>query len=88
MNKRYLLHALVVLTLCCVATSACSGSEKKNNKDTITLANPASVKCLKDGYKLKTMTINGVPGSSVCFNPRTGKQCEIWQYFRGECNLQ
>jgi len=51
------------------------------------LANPAAVKCINDGYELKTIEENGVTIKSFCVNKETGMECEIWSYFRGECDL-
>jgi putative hemolysin len=52
------------------------------------LANPAAIKCIKDGYALKPIEKNGVaPIGYFCVNKETGMKCEIWSYFRGECNL-
>jgi len=49
--------------------------------------NPAAEKCIRDGYNLEPVLENGVPVDYVCVNPETGKKCEIWKYFRNECNL-
>lgn len=51
------------------------------------LPNPADEKCLKDGYRLKPILMNGIPVDSECVNPRSGKTCRTWAYFRNECRL-
>jgi putative hemolysin len=51
------------------------------------LPNPADQKCLRDGYQLKPILVNGVPVNSDCVNPVTGKTCRSWAYFRNECRL-
>jgi putative hemolysin len=51
------------------------------------LANPAAVKCIRDGYELKPIEENGVSKGYFCVNKKTGMKCEIWSYFRGECDL-
>lgn len=70
-------------------------SQEKNNSlaDSKTvpakgLANPAAIKCIKDGYALKPIEENGVvPRGYLCVNKETGMKCEVWAYFRGECDL-
>lgn len=50
-------------------------------------ANPAAIKCIKDGYSLRPIEDNGVAIGYLCINTETGMKCEIWSYFRGECDL-
>ena len=48
------------------------------------IANPASVKCLKDGGQEKI--INGILGQSgLCLFP-DGSVCDEWAYYRDECS--
>ncbi len=51
------------------------------------LANPAVRKCLDDKYQVEPVVENGVPVDHHCVDPVSGKRCEVWQYFRGECHL-
>jgi putative hemolysin len=51
------------------------------------LANPASEKCIKDGYRLEFIGEQGVPVTGMCINEREQLKCEEWSYFRGECRL-
>jgi len=46
-------------------------------------SNPAAQKCLQDGYVSKPVLSKG----GVCINPKTGKKCQEWSYFLGECQL-
>lgn len=53
------------------------------------LVNPASAKCVEDGYQLiNSLSANGVSSEFKCYNPKTQKQCEQWDYFRGTCVLE
>jgi len=54
------------------------------------IANPSSKKCIEDGYTLKTpVSSKGVPtGVELCVDESTGKKCEAWAYFRGECHFE
>lgn len=54
--------------------------------ETTTIANPASVKCEKDGYKLEIVTAADGSQSGFCKNAE-GKGCDEWEYFRGECEI-
>lgn len=51
------------------------------------LPNPADEKCLRDGYELRPILVNGIPVASECVNPKTGKACRTWAYFHNECQL-
>jgi putative hemolysin len=53
------------------------------------IANPSSRKCIEDGYTLKTLVSSkGIPtGVELCVDESTGKKCEAWAYFHGECQF-
>jgi len=48
------------------------------------LANPASVYCDKQGYRLEMRTAADGSQSAVCIFPN-GSECDEWAYLRGEC---
>lgn len=53
------------------------------------LANPASTKCINDGYQLvESPLANGVGSELRCYNPVNKLLCEQWDYFRGDCKLE
>jgi len=52
----------------------------------IQLSNPASVKCLEDGYKLEMRLDKDQGTYGVCYDINEN-ECEEWAYFRGECEL-
>lgn len=72
------LISLIFLTAC--ATS-------KQEKGVTSVANPAAVKCIKDGYELHPIKQNGIEVSSICLNKQNEKKCKSWKYYRGECSL-
>ena len=49
------------------------------------LPNPAARKCKDDGYEVVQKLENGVPITLFCVDKKTGKTCEVWAYYRGEC---
>ena len=52
--------------------------------ETVTIANPASVYCEEQGFKLETRTDQDNNQYGVCmFEDET--ECEEWAYYRGEC---
>jgi putative hemolysin len=69
--------------------SACSqmSMNEDTSDDMEKLANPAHKKCIVDGYQIRTLYENGVPIAAKCIDPSTGKECEVWDYFRGDCKL-
>lgn len=53
------------------------------------LANPASTKCVADGYQLTVVpVVRGVGSELRCYNSKNKKQCEEWDYYRGKCTLE
>lgn len=50
-------------------------------------ANPAATKCMADGHETRTLEENGIPRGTLCVSRATGKRCEAWSYWRGECSL-
>lgn len=50
------------------------------------IANPASVKCVEDGYRLEIRKDQEGNEYGVCIDADK-KECEEWKYFRGECKL-
>jgi len=51
---------------------------------TIGMANPASVFCTQQGYRLEMRTGSDGGQYGVCIFP-DGSECEEWSFFRGEC---
>lgn len=50
------------------------------------IANPASVKCIEDGYRLEIRKDEEGNEYGVCIDADKN-ECEEWKYFRGECKL-
>ena len=75
---------LQIATVCTIAltTWGCTRSDM-TTAERVALANPASVNCIKVGGKLTIKrTAQGDVG--MCQLP-SGKVCEEWALFRGEC---
>jgi putative hemolysin len=51
------------------------------------MANPASVNCIKSGYKREIKTKPDGSQYRVCIFSE-GKECEEWAFFRGECGVE
>ena len=94
-------HRLAIFALgLCVATAACSRAESDRRLTDATppvtvqtqrvkLANPASRKCVDDGYVLQPILgQEGTVSDYNCVDRKTGKSCPEWAYFRGECTLR
>ncbi|MHB9019934.1 MAG: DUF333 domain-containing protein, partial [Minisyncoccota bacterium] len=59
-------------------------SNTKDQIGSMGIANPASVFCVKQGYKNEIKTnLDGSQYGVCIFND--GSECEEWKYFRGEC---
>lgn len=51
------------------------------------VADPSVKYCLEHGYKSQPVTRDGIPQSYLCVNAESGKKCDSWAYFRGQCEL-
>jgi putative hemolysin len=78
------MHLPQIATLCAIALASCACTPSEQaTKPATEMANPASVHCINAGGKL---TIKRTPQGEVgmCQLP-SGKVCEEWALFRGEC---
>lgn len=81
------LNQFIALAFVLGALVACGGTEttvKPENKVRVGMANPASVKCVQKGGKLNIVKDKSGGEMGMCVFP-SGKQCEEWALFRGEC---
>ena len=67
--------------------SSCIAPAPQVNHPNMSLANPATEKCLKDGYQSQSIKTHGVPTGGLCVNQIDHLACEEWAYYRGECQL-
>ncbi len=75
--KNACLFVIIVLSLS--VFTACNDSEKSTGT-----ANPASINCIKEGYNLTIKTNSDGSQTGYCIFP-SGRECEEWQFLRGEC---
>ena len=78
------MHLPQIAILCTIALAACACTPSESSpKPTTEMANPASVNCVNVGGKL---TLKRTPQGEfgMCKLP-SGKVCEEWALFRGEC---
>jgi putative hemolysin len=98
MRSRGFVSALAV-ALCALAASCSRAESDRQTADAtppavvqtqrVKLANPASRKCVQDGYALQpVMGQEGVVSDYNCVDRKTGKSCPEWDYFRGTCTLR
>jgi len=66
--------------------TACTNIEHTTNSSSG--ANPATLKCIDDGYELKAVEQNGIVIRYLCVNLENGKKCTSWSYYREECYLK
>ncbi|MBF0228521.1 MAG: DUF333 domain-containing protein [Desulfamplus sp.] len=86
MKQDYLIFLIIFISLIsCNVNTAGENEKLETNKQRI--ANPAATRCVNDGYKLEPVIENGVTIEYICINPETGLECEVWRYFRKECQL-
>ena len=81
--------SIAIIVLFGILNSGCgvSSSDEQMAEKTSRMPNPASQKCVGDGFQLEPLYQHGVPVGAMCVNPATGIKCEEWSYFRGECML-
>ncbi len=79
MKTKYLVFLIILVLI----LNGCSN--KINIEDNISgMANPASEKCIEDGYKLEIREDASGNQYGVCIF-LDNSECEEWAYFRGEC---
>lgn len=88
--RKLLLKFGVLIFFILTLSTSCSQNSAKSAKERtpISLANPAAEKCIKDGYTLSAILENEIPVGHWCEDSLTRNQCEIWDYYRGNCFLQ
>ncbi len=84
MNKKKIIVSIgVVFLFVSVSYFLFFGNHKDNHTtSSVELANPASVNCIKHGYK-SVIENNSV---GYCVNS-LGQKCEEWAYYRGKCSF-
>lgn len=77
---------LAVWALGVVLAAAASGGcgQEANSPQPVSLANPASVNCGKQGGELRIETLGNGAQYGVCIF-EDNRQCEEWALFRGAC---
>lgn len=83
----FIMAASAAMMISCSSNENIPAKEKKE-KPYQKMANPAASKCVNDGFELKPIMENGVTKEYLCINPATGKKCEVWKYYRGECSVK
>ena len=74
----------IILAILLVFLVGCTATVVKNNTQ---MANPASMNCVNQGYKLEIRdTSEGQTGYCIFSEGKPKLECEEWAYFRGECN--
>lgn len=84
MKRMSILVVAILAAACGGANTASTTPEAEAQRSGI--ANPASVKCVNDGYRLEIRKAADGGEYGVCINA-DGKECEEWAYFRGECQF-
>ena len=79
MKAKYL---MIILMFCLIMIFF--GCVDKGTKDTAQIANPASVYCEEQGYRLEIRTDPDGGQYGVCVFS-DGSECGEWKYYRGEC---
>ena len=90
MAVKRIMIAVCLVAVCC-ANLGCTKDAPPNaapETPQTSLANPAAVKCVNDGFEVVPKLENGVPVGSWCVDPATNARCEAWAYFRDECGLE
>jgi putative hemolysin len=77
----WIILALIILVIICVGAYLFF---QDNNEDNAQIANPASVYCINQSGTLEIRTAQDGSQTGYCIF-KNGKECEEWQFFRGEC---
>jgi len=82
-----ILSSFLVISCSPQVTNSNISNNNSNNtlNKTVEIANPASQKCVNDGFKLVIRNADDGGQIGYCIFP-DNSECEEWSYFRGECN--
>lgn len=58
-----------------------------NLQEKVSLANPASKKCVDDGYTSKIITEEDGSQYGICIS-EDGQECDEWDYYNGDCKFE
>ena len=78
---------ILVATVFIFVTLFPVAAKRESEQKVLSLANPAAVRCIDDGYQLKPVVKNGIQVGNMCVDLITGKQCEVWDYYHELCRL-
>ncbi len=78
-------HWKALLASLALLLGACGAAVPETPPAAARLPNPSDAKCVADGWRTEPILGNGVPTGTMCIEPDTGRRCEAWAYFRGEC---
>lgn len=87
MRNNFLLYLLIAVLVASIFINFSLIEKKENIPPTshAQIANPASVNCINQGGKLEIREDQAGNQSGYCLFSE-GKECEEWQFYRGECN--
>jgi putative hemolysin len=83
-KKNLLIAAVIIIIVAVVAVALMLNMQVQSASTQI--ANPASQFCQQHGYNVQIETAIDGSQSGNCVSP-SGRVCEEWAYFRGECSL-
>ncbi len=85
-TKTLIISSIIILSMLMIGCTKPTEvtSTAITTTDSVAIANPASVFCEKQGYRLETRTESDGNQYGVCIFP-DGTECDEWAYFRGEC---
>jgi putative hemolysin len=88
MNKRGIILLVIGIALILLVVGFIFNPFAKisffENKDNVTISNPASVYCIEQGGELDIRTDENGGQYGVCVLAN-GSECEEWKFFRGDC---
>lgn len=96
MRKRIISFVMAILIVSLLLISGCSKQAENSSacntsstcaveKPESQIANPASVFCIEKGFKSEIRTADDGSQFGVCI--ANGKECDEWEFYRGECEL-
>ena len=92
MTSKLVSSVFVVLSIALLA-SCQNHTEKPSDpvevaqSDLSSARNPTIQHCQESGYQVLPVVEDGVTRSHFCLNAESGKKCDSWAFYRGECSL-
>lgn len=82
----WIILAIMLALVLCYVLVVSFWNKNKENESSVQIPNPSATNCIQEGYEYEIRTNPDGSQTGYCISSEE-KECEAWEYFRGECEL-